>query len=209
MLAFVFFSMGCAPRQESDAPAEDPKIPDEIKKSPGEEPADPGEEAVPGPTPPPKTAAKAPTGGGEPDWSQRYYELKDKYQSSFSPPEPGQPIEVRISSDRIVRGTLVAVTEADIVLDLGNGRITLPPDSLHPLSAKSFFASYYGAFHARKQALEEYQHWRDSLRSVPKSPDQNPTSNPPAPAEAKEPGDKEPPWFVPQDSDDPMFKVVP
>lgn len=216
MIAFFFLAAACAPRQESEPSSaegrgseasgrsnEEEDSPEPVVSGESETKTSKGSRATPEP------AEEGPDGGEEPDWSGRYYALKEKYESEFSPPEPGRPIELKLSSGSTMSGTLVALTEKDLVLDLGHGQVTFGADALDPMTAKSYFAPAYGAYHARKQAIEEYQRWQAKHRPAPVTPEPGEVSSPPRSSNEEETRKRKTPWFIPQDSEDPMFRVEP
>lgn len=206
-LSLLLISISCAPLQEVKQSSGEPKTPVESENSSPAASEAPEEIHIRKPEPSTEPSPVSQTGGDEPDWSRRYHELREKYQSAFSPPETGRPIEVQMLSGRQFMGILLDVTETELVLERGNGRVTLTSESLHPASAKSLFAPAYAAYHARKQAIDEYRRWQEQHGPVSDSPDPGNTSSASSAPETRKTEPDQTPWFIPQESDNPMFPV--
>jgi hypothetical protein len=99
-----------------------------------------------------------------PDWKQRYEDLQVMYASKFRPPLAGQPVRIQLVSGRFQEGVLETITQEELVLNLPNGSISYPKESLHPYTKKELYASEFAEHYALLQATEEYNIW---LREEP------------------------------------------
>ncbi|MDF3131122.1 hypothetical protein P0Y35_18070 [Kiritimatiellaeota bacterium B1221] len=123
--------------------------------------------------PPAETASQRPVFDPKnPNWELRYHELYEKFSAQFTPPTPGQKVQIELRNGAKKDGILKNLTATELSLELGNGEMTLAMDSLSESSAAHFFESAYAREKALDQGRREYQHWEKMQASASSAPAQ-------------------------------------
>ena len=211
LMLSVLFLQACTPsdRKENE---KDPGSPDETqssqdarqKQSKETTPTDADHPATHGASLTEKSDSREPE-TSTPDWKQRYQDLVSHYSESFSPPNLGKRVTVRLAAGREITGILKELRDTELKIENANGRVSLPADSLSPSSAVMFFRHIHATSHARNQATREYHAWNQRHATPTQSPKISRQQTAPRPtAEAVRNQSKRPP---PGAKEDRMFKV--
>lgn len=166
MLLVAVSWTGCAPTARVSEPAERPAAVEEA--SAVEEPVtaevpvrEPGEKAAE------VAEVEEPAAGGRerfdpenPDWPLRYQELYELYLARFEAPAAGSEVSVTLAAGREFAGTLLELTEKDVLIEAEGKELRLGSELMAPESQARFFADRHAHLFARHHAKREYDAWK-------------------------------------------------
>jgi len=111
-----------------------------------------------------------------PDWELRYTELHQGFANEFKTPIIGQIVTIELKSGLRQKGVINDLTPTDVRLDIGNGTVAYPLESLSERSAAQLFKSSYARKEALKQGRVEFKRWQQ-MNHVAANPTAVPMEN--------------------------------
>jgi hypothetical protein len=111
-----------------------------------------------------------------PDWELRYTELYQSFETEFRTPTIGQSVTIELKGGQRQKGVINELTPTDVRLDIGNGNVDYPLESLSERSAAQLFKSSYARNEALKQGRVEFKRWQQ-MNQVAANPTAAPMEN--------------------------------
>ena len=101
-----------------------------------------------------------------PDWEAKQFQLETKYRPEFVEPKSGAIIAITLKQGNTLQGTLKAITEKNVQIQMGAATVTFVKEELSKASLKLCYAADFARIKAEQQINIEKANFQEKQRKI-------------------------------------------